>query len=644
MASASFAEIIAHFAGYLQIFQDIARDRIQYDDSLAPHPTDDYTTPRPNYDFRFVPDEMDTAAGPVTEPLSDDPIHLVRGRPLKLLHDSLDPDPDLLRPASNPNIPVRMPGGGGGGGHSEHHIKVTYQEDGQQTQLTVHQFNFMHDDDANLSPGAMVVAEPLIVQVNSSAMATIEQLVANANAEIPSDWRMPQNDGGAKDFVSAHDAAWTDRGGTPDEHSVPVGTYVNGELQEHPAEPTPPAEPPTLPDTGDGIGQWAALGSNFSVNAALIVDIGEGVRTMVVMGDYFKTNAIFQTNTTVDHDQISVSGGHGTPSVSCGEDVATNIADFVQNPSIYDGFAAQVAGPNWSIDVVDGDYYSVHAVAQVNYLSDNDVATQVSGSTHYNLVGGHNEQGNLSLVIDGSIQYDLIIIKGAYHGMNAIFQNNILLNNDKIAMAADGSDPSQSVSSGSNSLLNQAAIENFGGDDFDTLPPNFALIERLLASGATSIDPALGSALAGNGGNVLKVLYITGDYYDINAVWQTNVTSDVNVMYQLQNRPSSDLMARDPDGEVTQLVSTGNNRLINDTAIVDVNPDVTYVAGHVYADSILVQANLLPSAPDAALNANTDRLVTELIAFVDDAQDTTSPPPAVVANTVHADPMACMLH
>ena len=51
------------------------------------------------------------------------------------------------------------------------------------------------------------------------------------------------------------------------------------------------------------------MGSNFSVNAALIVDIGEGARTMVVMGDYFKTDAIFQTNTTVDHDHIRVSGG-----------------------------------------------------------------------------------------------------------------------------------------------------------------------------------------------------------------------------------------------------------------------------------------------------------------------------------------------
>ena len=127
--------------------------------------------------------------------------------------------------------------------------------------------------------------------------------------------------------------------------------------------------------------------------------------------------------------------------------------------------------------MVDGDYYSVHAVAQANYLSDNDVATQVSSSSHYNLVGGHNEQGNLSLIFDGSIQYDLIIINGGYHGLNVIFQNNILLNNDRIVMSADGADPSQSASSGDNDLLNEAAISNYGGDTFEGLPGNLELIE-----------------------------------------------------------------------------------------------------------------------------------------------------------------------
>ena len=67
MASASFVEIISHFAGYLQIFHDIARDRLQYDETLAPGRSDDYTTLRPNYDYPFTPDDMETRGGPVPD-------------------------------------------------------------------------------------------------------------------------------------------------------------------------------------------------------------------------------------------------------------------------------------------------------------------------------------------------------------------------------------------------------------------------------------------------------------------------------------------------------------------------------------------------------------------------------------------------
>jgi hypothetical protein len=283
-------------------------------------------------------------------------------------------------------------------------------------------------------------------------------------------------------------------------------------------------------------------------------------------------------------------------------------------------------------------------VAQVNYLSDNDVATQVSSSSHYNLVGGYNTQGNLTQILDGSIEYDLIIIKGSYHGLNVIFQNNILLDNDKIKIAADGADPSQSASSGNNSLLNEAAVANYGGNTFDELPANLELIQSLLALGMTSLDPELASALIGHGGP-LKVLYITGDYYDINAIWQTNITSDVDVMYQLQNQPLADLMALDPDGAVTQSVTAGDNELANDAAIVDVNPDATYVGGEIYTDSILVQANLVPTGSDHAVNADTNALVTELIAFVDDhPQDSAGSPPAAIANSVQSDPIASVLH
>src|ERR1044071_5200501 len=120
MASASFVEIISHFAGYLRIFEDTARDRIQYDDSLVHLRSDDYTTLRPNYDYSFVPDDMETLAGPLPEPIADDPIHFMRGLPLKLLHGPDGDDSDFFPRSQTPNISPPKPVGGGGGGGVEH--------------------------------------------------------------------------------------------------------------------------------------------------------------------------------------------------------------------------------------------------------------------------------------------------------------------------------------------------------------------------------------------------------------------------------------------------------------------------------------------------------------------------------------------
>src|SRR5207247_9907234 len=129
--------------------------------------------------------------------------------------------------------------------------------------------------------------------------------------------------------------------------------------------------------------------------------------------------------------------------------------------------------------------------------------------------------------------------------------------------------------------------------------------------------------------------------HELHAVKQTHVTSEARRMSEPQTQHVRDLMALDPSATVTQSVPTRRNQLHNDAAIVDVNPHATYVKGQIYTDSILVQADLVPTEPDHAVNADTNALVTELIAFVDDhPQDTASPPPASLATSVPPDPPA----
>lgn len=644
MASASFIEVVSHFAGYLQIFNDIARDRIEYDQSLAPGSTDDYTTERPVYDVDVTPDDMETKGSPVPSLTPEDVFDYQRFHPIRALHDTQDLDPDLNRQLPAPNILLPM-SSGGGGGSVEFQIRVHYQPGSEQSEIQVQQHNTLYDDDTVLQSSS--VPATLTLQLSADTTATIERMAEDANNQIPKEWWIPQNDAGATDFLTTHDANWAANGGTMDAHSVQPGYYLNGVLQDPaptPPDQTPLQPPAALPDTGHDIGQWATLGNNSSINAALIVDLSESGRTMIVNGDYFSTNAVFQTNTTIDHDHVAVSGGTETAPVT-GQDVATNIADFVQHPGIYTDVPATYAGPNWSVDVVSGNYYNVHTLAQTNYLFDNDVVTQTSSDSHYNLVGGDNQLGNLAEIHNGNVHYDLIVVEGSYHGMNVIYQNNMLLNDDRIYMATDGTDASQSVNSGQNSLQNEATIENYGGDNFTLMTDGMRAVMAALENKSDNLDPSLGNAVPGSGGT-FHVLYITGDYYDVNAVWQTNVTSDVNVIYQLQGQPSDGALAYHANGVETQSVTTGQNSLVNDAAIIDVGPTNTHVNGQVYTDSILVQANLLPTHQDQAVTADTGALVPELIAFVHDSQDehSNTADPTPVNNSVQTDPIASVLH
>jgi hypothetical protein len=639
MLPGGITEVVWHFAGYLKIIDDIARERIAYDESLYARPHDDYVTPRPDDARHPDLDEFDSRGLPGPEPLPIDDVWKFPHVSLKLAMaqpESVDDGGGGL-----PRLPLPHGGGGGGGGYA-FEIKVVYDSDAGQSQIEIRQYNNMLDNDGVYVGGDGSTAFSI------DAQATLQTMVDTALGQVPMEWQAPQHAMTLAEFVKAHDQDWAARDGDPDAHTVEPGYYRNGELL-----PEPPSDAPdqsallehSAPAVGEGIGQTAVVGDNIAFNAALIVDLSESGRSLVVMGDYYKVNAIFQTNSIMDRDSVATSGGHPQGeqgSAAAIDNQIDNLANFVQHPGIYETIPAYSAGPQWHVDVVEGDFYSVRAIVQTNYLSDNDIVAQKSADTHYEIHAGENELGNLAMLFDGSIKYDLIIVEGAYHGMNVIFQHNVLLNNDTILQMADG-DVAQSVAAGNNALLNAATIENYGNDNFQPMTPGLESLVSELGSGATSLDPIFASYIAGSGG-VLNVLYVKGDYYDVNAIWQTNIVSDVNVIAQFQQQPSAAALAYYSDGTPAQSVVTGHDKLSNDAAIIDVGATNTHVNGETYNDTVLIQANLLPDQ-DPALHHDTQALVSELVAFIgdgdDDAAATPSPAPVPLAAD---DTMASVMH
>src|SRR3569623_360714 len=599
MVPGGVTEVIWHFAGYLRIFTDISREHIEFDGSPTRN-TDEDASPKKHLGDR--PDDLDQMDGgrrvlmPDSVPYDDfqfQKFHALKANALQQAAAHLDLSPPHAM------LPLfRMPALGSSSGGGDLTITVTYQAGGEQTLAQSHQINALLDNDSLLPADATTEISQSIAQLNTHVGDVLMDMAENANDHTPQQWLMPQDDAGAVAFITSHDQDLVARDGTPGMHSVEPGYYLNGVLQDSPPPPPDQITVPDFPlppaDYGDALGQWAIAGSNTSVNAALIVDLTESARTMIVIGDYFKTDAIFQTNFTLDRDHISAMGGHELP-FGTGGNQATNIADFAQLPGIYAELSATFAGPQWHVDVVNGDYYDVHTLTQTNYLFDNDVVVQNSSDTHFEAMSGGNELGNVAQIFDGSIQYDLIIIAGAYHGMNDIFQNNILLNDDQIKILTNGVDPTQSVVSGDNTLSNTATIERYGGDNIQPVNDDVNSVVKAVADGQTSLDPSYGTMIDGSGGT-FNVLYVTGDYYDVNAMWQTNVTSDVNVVMQLLGKPAAGLDAIHPVDNETQSVVTGQNSLSNEAVIVDVAPTNTYVNGQTYGDTILVQANLLPTA------------------------------------------------
>lgn len=650
MAPGGALEMIWHFAGYWHLTQEFAAARLKYDEAFYKAQNTDYRLD-PDDAVRMVSDNPDMGSQAVRTILASSPsgsggdfaslkfhhlkipeidsqIHLL-GRQADLL-----PEDDAVGTAGGGAAHISF-------GHNIHYIYVIHYITRPQGEHAAHPrpdhpighreptYSLSYDD-----PSSGVVAK--LTQVNRLSdgdrvsdaghdydslkpLQTEEAMssLVDAGRELvpPAGAPLGQLGDVVTEDVLAHDQALSD--GTREAGEIEPGRYVNGELQEPDApeqEETASAPPPVLPEREEGStdpGQVAETGANKAENAALILDLNDAPSTLIVKGDYFSTNAILQANILQNQDHVLDAGAQPV-AVEGGGNTTENIASFEATVLMEAAGAKAYKGDlKVNVDYVNGDLFDIKALTQQSFVQDDDVTVQTTTQNYTEVHTGGSEQYNVARFLDWGKNYDVIVVLGNYHSANIISQLNIVLDDDVAAVnaGAESEDPSE-VFSGQNTLHNEAAIHTYGSSAFGSMTDDLTkLIEGL--GNRENVGREAWSSFHGAATGTLDVLFVTGDYYDLNIINQVNIISDPDVAVQWAG-----------EGSTLQWLSTGGNSASNLAEIVDASAMSGHIGGNAYEDSILLQANLV-SDDTHVVRTDPTALVTELVAFVDHAQSTT---------------------
>jgi len=360
------------------------------------------------------------------------------------------------------------------------------------------------------------------------------------------------------------------------------------------------AGPPPGP-SGDGAVEsihTVSVGSNIVVNDAELANLDGLSNSLAVLGNYYQTSAIVQTNVFNELDHVHVNGS-ATANVSIAPNVIQNIADFDNvSPTLTSTSGTTASGLNWTVDVLNGSLLDVHSLVQTNYLSNNDVVYQTTSTGISQIITGGNDLVNSSFAALAA-NYDLIIVEGSYHQDDLIYQTNVVLDSNFITLS--GGSGTQSVIGGQNTVVNDGNITDVGSQTFQPMTHWSQGMVQELAGNQPSLEASLIAGVFPGLSGTAHVLIVAGDYYDINYISQTNILSDANVV--------------SVGGSGKQTIVTGHDQVLNTATIIDgASVNTPYLQGHYYNDMILIQSNII-SDGHRITGHNPNELAPELVAF-----------------------------
>lgn len=634
MQAGGITETIWHFIGYLHLADSVARTPTFYEgDQWSPLPPDFHDSARELL-RGLAFDELVSVPTTIQETLAS--------RPPGSLGQDLSPAgfgalSRPLAPVSPPlkPLPLQADQLGFGMGASPRVITVEYREGGTENLTQIRQVNILSDrdlitsDDIRYADGSVVVPPELQLGDRFAELVTqANDVVPDGIPDMATAFRFGTESAVA--LISGRDAAWAETGSPyPEGTSVDaarVGRIVDGVANapepyaptlldiapwrpvEAPAELVVEAKLDLAGPTG-GVATLAETGLNTQVNAAVIVDANEAVGSMTVGGDYFYSRGIVQVNILVDNDDVDIAvAGDLSPIVKTAGNEVHNIAEFITHESTISVRGA-AGTPHWVVDVMSGDFYDVKSIVQFNGLDDNDRTVQAEGGTYFNLGTGENLQINLTKVF-GFDSYDIIIIGGNYHRADWIYQYNVMLDPDSAKLYSTGGEDSETiVTTGFNSLANRATIESYDAPAFKPMLDAHHDLMGLLADGATILTPDADWQLYGSASGTLKILYASGDYYDVNVITQVNFLIDGDQSIQASASAGTE-----------QGLAAGGNSALNEAVIVDPGLLSTsnYLGGDAYEEAVLIQVDIVTDSDTVTIH-DTTTLVPELVAFAEQA-------------------------
>lgn len=379
---------------------------------------------------------------------------------------------------------------------------------------------------------------------------------------------------------------------------------VEGEEEEVVIPPFPGEEaeaPRDAPDDSPPVHEVVA-GENLMLNQTNIVMNWLDAKVFVVMGDVVVANSVSQINAWNDVDTVNGAAKGGGASTT--QSVNASAMTWEANPFVPEEGAT---GPAFvAVTTITGNVINYNHVQQYNFATDHDVVSVSFSASETFIQTGDNTMYNIADILEWGYAYDLIVIGGNMIDVALVSQINVLLDADNVTVAGDFSGLGETSG---NLLFNYAEINQVGIDTPMEITAAYGEAAKAVMDGGKP-DGAILDDPAFLGTPVLKVLYISGDYLDLQVVDQVNVLGDVDQVALAAQT------AQSLEGANVELF-TGGNELINIAAITDLGMDSTiYTAGGAYSDAMLYQAELISN--DDPIAQGMEALASEAVLFLAD--------------------------